>query len=132
MQITKLKEVGEVISILAVLVTLVFLILEVRENTAAIRTEAYGGNITRMNDWRMQLADNPDLSKMFALFNEGQLPGAELDLTQRQQFVRKGRLSRLSAPSTSTPTRGIYSQQPSIEPCYSHQSACLIERPTCS
>ena len=87
MQIARLKEIGEAISIVAVLVTLVFLILEVRENTAAIRTEAYGGNITRMNDWRMQLASDPELSRMFARFNEGELSGSELDLTERQQFV---------------------------------------------
>ena len=84
MQISKFKEIGEALSIVAVLITLVFLILEVRENTAAIRTESYGESITRLNDWRLQLASDKELTRMFAQFNSGNL--TNLDGTESQQF----------------------------------------------
>jgi hypothetical protein len=84
MQLARFKETGEAISIVVVIVTLLFLILEVRENTAAIRTESYGEAINRLNDWRLQLASEKELAKMFAEFNAGEL--RDLDQTERQQF----------------------------------------------
>lgn len=87
MQISKLKEIGEVVSIIAIIVTLVFLILEVRENTAALRTESYGESIDRLNTWRLELASNNELISMFDDFIEG----LEMDLSpaddQKLQFV---------------------------------------------
>ena len=83
----KVREVGEAVSIVAVLVTLVFLVLEIRENTAVVRTQSYGENITRRNDWRMQLAAEPELTRLFAEFDEGTLDATTLTLTERQQFV---------------------------------------------
>jgi len=84
MQISKLKQMGEALSVVAVLVTLVFLILEVRENTAAIRTESYGESINRLNEWRLELASNSELTRMFAAFNDGE--EFDLDRTQNQQL----------------------------------------------
>jgi hypothetical protein len=84
MEISKLRKIGEGISVVAVLVTLVFLILEVRENTAAIRTESYGESINRLNEWRLNLAVNKELAQMFADFNDGAV--MELDRAERQQF----------------------------------------------
>lgn len=85
MQMSRLKGIGEALSVVVVLVTLIFLILEVRENTAAIRTESYGESITRLNDWRLQIASDEKLVKMFAEFNAGILP--DLNLTERQQLI---------------------------------------------
>ena len=84
MQISKFRDIGEVLSIIAVLITLVFLILEVRENTAAIRTESYGESINRLNEWRLDLASNRELSQMFADFNDREV--MDLDRAERQQL----------------------------------------------
>ena len=84
MEISKLRTIGEGISVVAVLVTLVFLILEVRENTAAIRTESFGESINKLNEWRLNLAGNRELAQMFADFNDGAV--MELDRAERQQF----------------------------------------------
>jgi hypothetical protein len=84
MQLAKFKEAGEALSIVAVIVTLLFLILEVRENTAAIRTDSYGETINKLNDWRLQLASEKELTAMIAEFNAGEL--RDLDQTERQQF----------------------------------------------
>ena len=40
-----------------------------------------------MNDWRMQLASDSELSSLFAQFAAGELLESELDLTERQKFV---------------------------------------------
>ena len=85
MQISKVKEIGEVLSIVAVLVTLIFLIVEVRENTAAIRTESYGESIARLNDWRLELAADRNLSRLFVEFNSGE--EINPDAIERQQIV---------------------------------------------
>jgi hypothetical protein len=84
MTLSKFKETGEALSIIVVLVTLIFLILEVRENTAAIRTESYGDSIDRLNEWRLSLASDKELIKMFADFNSGET--LELDRTEGQQL----------------------------------------------
>ena len=85
MQISKVKEIGEVFSIVAVLVTLIFLIVEVRENTAAIRTESYGESIARLNDWRLELAADSNLTRLFVEFNSGE--EISWDVNERQQIA---------------------------------------------
>ena len=85
MQISKVKEFGEVLSVAAVLVTLIFLIVEVRENTAAIRTESFGESISRLNDWRLELAADSNLTKLFVEFNSGE--DINPDAIERQQIA---------------------------------------------
>lgn len=84
MQISRLKEIGEALSIVAVLATLIFLILEVRENTAAIRTESYGESISRLNEWRLELAADQNLTRLFVEFSSGEEIAP--DRTERQQI----------------------------------------------
>lgn len=85
MQISKVKEFGEVLSIAAVLITLIFLIVEVRENTAAIRTESFGESISRLNDWRLELAADSNLTRLFVEFNSGE--EINPDAIERQQIA---------------------------------------------
>ena len=84
MNLAKWSQISEIISGIAVLATLGFLLLEVRENTAVTRAEAYGQSVDRLNYWRMELADNPELSDIYRTFRDGDV--SELSETQKQQF----------------------------------------------
>jgi len=66
MKLSRIKEIGEFVSMIAIVATLLFLIVEVRENTAAIRPASYSDSITMLNDWRMQQALSPELSLLYA------------------------------------------------------------------
>lgn len=85
MNTSRLKEIGEIVSMVAIVVTLIFLILEVRENTAAIRTNSFGESVTMLNDWRLQQAANPELAGLYSNYLI-QTP-LNLDQTQRQQLL---------------------------------------------
>jgi len=85
MKLSRIKEIGEFVSMIAIVATLLFLIVEVRENTAAIRTASYSDSITRLNDWRMQQALSPELSLLYANYLSG-MPLA-LDQAERQQLL---------------------------------------------
>ena len=84
MNLGKWTQIAEIVSSIAVLATLGFLLLEVRENTAVTRSEAYGESVDRLNFWRLELANNPELTRLFTVLSEGRI--SELTTIELQQF----------------------------------------------
>jgi hypothetical protein len=72
MNITKIAQFTEIVSGIAVLVTLVFLYIEVRENSAVIRASSYTQSTAMINEWRYQGANNPELTRLFRAFMNGE------------------------------------------------------------
>ena len=84
-KLTKWTEPAEILTTIGVIVTLIFLIVEVRENTAVVKTESYGQSIDRLNEWRLTLASDPELTRLFTEFYAGGID--DFDPIERQQFT---------------------------------------------
>ncbi|MFT7653895.1 MAG: hypothetical protein ACI9UU_003009 [Candidatus Azotimanducaceae bacterium] len=67
---SKWTQPAEILAILGVVFTLIFLIVEIRENTAAVRTESYGQSIDRLNEWRLSLGSDKELTRIFLDFQQ--------------------------------------------------------------
>ncbi len=65
MKLTSWKQVAEILSGLAVIVTLIILILEIQENTAVTKANSYSNSVQSLNEWRYEIAGNPELSDIF-------------------------------------------------------------------
>ena len=66
-------------------ITLIFLILEVRENTAVVKSESYAASVDRLNEWRLELAANPKMTELFVEFLDDGV--GEMDPVELQQFT---------------------------------------------
>ncbi len=62
--------IAEIVSSVAVVVTLIFLLVELRENTAAIRSTNYQSIAERVESRQMTLATSPQLSQLTVLVQE--------------------------------------------------------------
>ncbi len=62
--------IAEIVSSVAVVVTLIFLLVELRENTAAIRSTNYQSIAARIEARQMDLATSPQLSRLVVLVQE--------------------------------------------------------------
>ena len=60
--LSTVTQIAEIVASLAVLVTLLFLIVEIRQNTETTRVASYDRSIELLNEWRLTVAENPDLS----------------------------------------------------------------------
>jgi hypothetical protein len=65
MKLSNWKETAEILSGIAVVATLIILILEVQENTSATRAASYSNSVQRLNEWRYEMAREPELLGVF-------------------------------------------------------------------
>ena len=84
MNIAKIAQFTEIFSGIAVLMTLVFLYVEVRENSAVIRASSYSQSTEMINEWRYQGANNPKLTRLFRMFQNGEAD--KFNEIEAQQF----------------------------------------------
>ena len=75
------SQITDMVSGLAVLITLVILVIEVRENTAVTRMSAYQEELDRANEWRSNIASDPDQRYAYQQWSTGN--GDELNPDQR-------------------------------------------------
>ena len=80
-------QLAEIIASLAVLVTLMFLVGEVRRNTEVTRTSFYAETLGELNDWRMSLAVDPELSRAFWAYTSGDPVTDDPSLDGRLQLI---------------------------------------------
>lgn len=57
--------IAEIVAAIGVIVTLVFLILEIRENTEITRADAFDRNMESINQWRVELAKDAELTRIW-------------------------------------------------------------------
>ena len=87
MRLSHWAQLAEVLSGFAVIITLVILILEVSDNTDATRALSYGHGVERLNAWRFELADNPELVRIFRGYRSGEVTDFSEDDLQRLDLV---------------------------------------------
>lgn len=56
--------IGEIVGALAVVVTLVYLVIQIRQNTAAVATATYESTMTGFNDINVVVASQPELASL--------------------------------------------------------------------
>lgn len=69
-RVSKWMQPAEVVTTIGLVITLIFLIVEVRENTAVVRSESYAASVDRLNDWRLELAADSEMTELFVAFRE--------------------------------------------------------------
>jgi hypothetical protein len=57
--------IAEIVAAIGVIVTLIFLIVGIRENTEITRVTAFDRNMESVNQWRMELAKDPELARIW-------------------------------------------------------------------
>jgi len=57
--------IAEIIAAIGVIVTLIFLIVGIRENTEITRVTAFDRNMESVNQWRLELAKDPELARIW-------------------------------------------------------------------
>ena len=70
MKLKKYAHISEIIASFAVVVTLIVLIVEIRENTAAIRATNRQSISARIEDRTMSIATSPELSRLLVMVKE--------------------------------------------------------------
>ena len=63
--LSTLAQLAEIVASVAVLITLVFLVVGVRQNTEITRSAAYDRSMVALNEWRMAIAADPELARLF-------------------------------------------------------------------
>jgi hypothetical protein len=62
--------IAEILAAVAIVLSLIFVGLEVRSNTQVARAAVYERNIESLNQWRLELARDPELARMANQFLE--------------------------------------------------------------
>ena len=57
--------IAEIIAAIGVIVTLIFLIVGIRENTEITRVTAFDRNMESVNQWRLEMAKDPELARIW-------------------------------------------------------------------
>jgi hypothetical protein len=86
MQLTRLAQIGELISSVAVLITLLILVFEIRDNTLAVRADSYGKSIELVNQWRYETTSNLELARIYRLYFQGDISQLDPDETLQLGF----------------------------------------------
>ena len=71
-KLSDLASIAEIVSGIAVVVTLVFLVVGIRENTDITRADAFDRNIESLNQFRLDLAKDPELARIWQEQSESQ------------------------------------------------------------
>jgi len=82
MKLSEWASVAEIVSGIAVVVTIIFLIAGIRENTAITRAVAYDSQMDGLNEWRRNLSQNEQLSRIYTRFAVGKVS----ELTEDEQY----------------------------------------------
>jgi hypothetical protein len=69
---------AEIVSGIAIVLTLVFLAMEIRENSAITRAAAYDRNIDSLNTWRLSMASDPELARIWSDITHSDATAQEL------------------------------------------------------
>ena len=80
LKLSELASIAEIVAGIGVIVTLIFLIAGIRENTEITRAAAFDRNMESINQWRVELAKNPEMTKVW--LSQGQLE----ELNEVDQF----------------------------------------------
>jgi hypothetical protein len=65
MKLSDWASIAEIASGVAVVVTLIFLIVGIRENTAITRASAFDRNMESVNQFRLEIAKDPELTRIW-------------------------------------------------------------------
>lgn len=82
--------VAEILAAVAIVFSLIFVGLEVRSNTQVARAAVYERNIESLNQWRLELARDPDLARLGGRFLElldEDATEAEVDVQRLRNMV---------------------------------------------
>ena len=85
-RLTAIAQIAEIVTSVAVLITLVFLVLGVRQNTDITRSSAYERSMAGLNEWRLALASDPELARLFATYQKRE-PGNLRSTDFRLQLI---------------------------------------------
>lgn len=77
MKLFQWAQVAEIISSLVVVVSLLVLILEIQQNTEALRSSTYDSIASEMIDWHFEMAKNPEARAVFLKTQQGGLEALE-------------------------------------------------------
>ena len=66
MTLEDLANVGQVVSAIAVVISLAYLALQVRQNTASLRSDAYGRALDRISEMQGRFASDPAFARLWA------------------------------------------------------------------
>ena len=75
--------IGQLIGAFAVLITLIYLVIQVKQNTAAVATSTYESTMTGFNDINVVVASTPELA---SIINRGCMNTDELTEIETVQF----------------------------------------------
>jgi hypothetical protein len=75
--------IGQLIGAFAVLITLIYLVIQVKQNTAAVATSTYESTMTGFNDINVIVASTPELA---SIINRGCMNTDELTEVETVQF----------------------------------------------
>jgi len=67
----------ESVGTIAIVASLIVLVLQVRDNTQAMRTGTFDAVTQSINDWRNDLLDNPELFELYHNYKSGVIPSAD-------------------------------------------------------
>ena len=81
-KLSHLASIAEIVSGIAVVVTLIMLIAGIRENTAITRAVAYDSQMDSLNEWRQNLSQDEQLSRLYQRF----VDGGVAELTEDEQY----------------------------------------------
>jgi len=87
MNLRKWMQPAEMVATIGVLVSVVFLVFEVRDNSALTKAESYSASVVALNEWRLQLAADEDLSRLFVEFRKSGVQGMDEVEVQRFDFL---------------------------------------------
>jgi hypothetical protein len=85
--LARFAQLAEILASLAVLVTLIFLVAEVRQNTETTRATSYDRSMEALNQWRLSVAADPDLSRMYEAHTRGEDGDLPVESGFRLQLV---------------------------------------------
>ena len=85
MKLDTTSKVLEIVTSVAVLISVIALVVEVRENTMALKRTSYDSALEGIIEWRSLRVEYPDLNKLVVdALHRGKYP--EFDLEERQRF----------------------------------------------
>ncbi len=82
MRLSAWAHVAEIVAAVGVVFGFIFLIFEVRDNTEIIRAAAYASSIDRLNEWRFNVVNNPDVAGLYLAYSDGNIE----ELAPEDQF----------------------------------------------
>ena len=86
-KLSTLASIAEIVSGIAVVVTLIFLVVGIQDNTEITRAAAYDRNIDSLNEWRLGIAQNEEMLRVWTAFTLNDLEGLSEEDSRRLDFI---------------------------------------------